>query len=259
MPSPFRGMDPYLEAHYLWEDVHAALANELRRQLQLQLRPRYIAALTPYVTYEDILIAETSAIKPDIAVLDRGHPPLAGGVQTLSAPHTAVSSDEPPEPAAKAQRIEIRQVGSDTLVTVIEILSPANKNPGSIAHEAYLFKRRDLLRSDVHLLELDLLRRGARWPFQTPLPAAPYYAFLSRAGRRPLVEVWPITFFEPPLLIAVPLRAPDPDVALDLGAALAQVYEQGAFDLRIDYTRPPPAPPLSEAEAARVAEVLRAR
>lgn len=57
----------------------------------------------------------------------------------------------------------------------------------------------------------------------------------------------------------MPLRAPDPDVALDLGAALAQVYEQGAFDLRIDYTRPPPAPPLSAAEAAQVEAVLRAR
>jgi hypothetical protein len=161
-----------------------------------------------------------------------------------------------PEVAAKTQRIEIRAVGSNTLVTVIEILSPSNKQAGTDSYEAYQRKRRDLLQSDVHLLELDLLRRGTRWPFNTVLPDAPYFAFLGRAGSHPLVEVWPITFCEPPLPVAIPLRPPDPDIALDLGLALAEIYEQGAFELRIDYRQAPPPPALSPDESVWIDKVL---
>jgi hypothetical protein len=106
-------------------------------------------------------------------------------------------------------------------------------------------------------LELDLLRRGVGWPFDTPLPDAPYFAFLSRAKHRPRVGVWPITFHEPPQPIAIPLLEPDPDIPLDLGLALANIYEQGAFELRIDYRREPPPPPLKPAEAAWLNERLR--
>lgn len=257
MPSPFPGMDPYLEANHLWEDVHARLANAISMQLQPNLRPRYIAALTPYVTYEDIAIAEVSAIKPDIAVLDHDPQPDRGATLTLTAPYTAISTVELPELPAKTQRIEIRTVGSDMLVTVIEILSPSNKRPGTDTYEAYQRKRRDLLQSKVHLLELDLLRRGVRWPFDTPLPDAPYFAFLSRVKHRPRVGVWPITFHEPPEPIAIPLLEPDPDIPLDLGLALANIYEQGAFELRIDYRQEPPPPPLTPAEAEWLNERLR--
>ena len=45
MPSPFPGMDPYLEGN-LWPDVHQALASEIRRQLANQLRPRYAVRLS---------------------------------------------------------------------------------------------------------------------------------------------------------------------------------------------------------------------
>lgn len=71
MPSPFPGIDPYLEAPELWEDVHAALASEIRAQLQPQLIPRDVAVLMPYVVYEDSAITETSVIRPDVAVQQR--------------------------------------------------------------------------------------------------------------------------------------------------------------------------------------------
>lgn len=199
MPSPFPGVDPYLEAPHLWEDVHSRLANDISAQLQPQLVPHYIAALTPYMTYEDIAIAETNAIKPDVAVLERM--PLHGGdtaTLTMEAPFTTATALDPMTIPIRSQRIEVRAVGTDKLVTVIEILSPINKRIGSAGHEAYSRKRRDLLNSDVHLLELDLLRRGMRWPTRDALPDAPYFVFLSRANRRPDVEVWPLTFREPP-------------------------------------------------------------
>lgn len=258
MPSPFAGMDPYLEAAELWEDVHANLATELRAQLQPQLVPRYVAVLTPYVTYEEIGIGEVSAVKPDVAVLSRPEqtPPSAAST-TIAAPLTGVTSLAEPEVPAKAQRIEVRAVGSETLVTVIEILSPANKRSGSESFEAYQRKRRDLLRSSVHLLEIDLLRRGVRWPLETALPPAPYFIFLSRAARRPTIEIWPAGFSEPLPAVPVPLRDPDPDATIDLGAALARVYELGAYALRVDYRREPPPPALSAEDSAGFNQRLR--
>jgi Protein of unknown function (DUF4058) len=251
MPSPFPGMDPYLEAADLWEDVHANLATELRAQLQPQLIPRYVAVLTPYVTYEDIAIGEVGMVKPDIAVLGPPtEPNTIGAPEPIEALLSGVTTIAEPEVPAKAQRIEVRTVGSETLVTVIEILSPANKRPGAESFEAYQRKRRDMLRSPVHLLEIDLLRRGVRWPIDTELPPAPYFVFLSRAARRPTVAIWPITFEAPLPRIPVPLRSPDPDAAIDLGAALARVYELGAYHLRVNYRRPPPAPALSADDAA---------
>lgn len=260
MPSsPFPGMDPYLEAAECWEDVHATLANELRSQLQPQLVPRYVAVLTPYITYEDIAVSEPVAIKPDVALLARpseAEPTTAAAA--TPAPILGVTALAEPEIPAKAQRIEIRAVGSDTLVTVIEILSPANKRAGSESFEIYQRKRRDLLRSPVHLLELDLLRRGLRWPLETPLPEAPYFVFLSRAGQRPTVAIWPLTFRETLPCIPVPLREPDPDVVLDLAMALERTYELGAYTLRINYRQAPPVPALNPADATWIDERLRA-
>lgn len=259
MPSPFPGMDPYLEAAELWEDVHANLATELRAQLQPQLVPRYVAVLTPYVTYEDIAIGEISAIKPDVAVqLLQPDARASAGPATSAAPLLGLSSIAEPEVPAKAQRIEVRQVRDEALVTVIEILSPANKRAGTESFETYQRKRRDLLRSPAHLLELDLLRRGVRWPMDTALPPEPYFVFLSRVALRPTVEIWPAGMHAPLPRIPVPLRDPDPDATLDLAAALARVYELGAYALRVDYRRDPPPPALSTDETERLAERLRA-
>ncbi len=259
MPSPFSGMDSYLEAAELWEDVHANLATELRAQLQPQLVPRYVAVLTPYVTYEDIAIGEVSAVKPDVAVLSRPASALSPNAPTaIAAPLTGVTTLAEPEMPAKAQRIEVRAVGSEALVTVIEILSPANKRAGTESFEAYQRKRRDLLRSPVHLLEIDLLRRGVRWPLDTALPPAPYFIFLSRGARRPTVEIWPAAFAERLPPVPIPLRDPDPDATIDLGAALARVYELGAYALRVDYRREPPPPALSATESEGLDEQLRA-
>jgi hypothetical protein len=251
MPSPFSGIDPYLEAPELWEDVHANLATEIRAQLQPQLVPRYVAALTPYVTYEDIIIGEPATIKPDVAVMQQREAPrpTMPAVGAVPAPILGVTALAEPEVPAKAQRIEIRTVGDQSLVTVIEILSPSNKRLGTESFEAYQRKRRDLLRSNVHLLELDLLRRGVRWPLETPLPDAPGFVFLSRAEQRPTVAIWPLTFRDPLPPIPVPLRLPDADVTIDLATALGRVYEQGAYALRIDYRKDPPAPAFSAADA----------
>jgi hypothetical protein len=160
-----------------------------------------------------------------------------------------VESLIPLEIPLRLHRVEIRATASQQLVAVVEILSPVNKRPSHDAYLAYQRKRRDILRSEVHLLELDLLRGGERPPLARPVPTAPYYVVLSRANRRPTVEVWPIQLADRLPVLPVPLLEPDPDVPLDLGAVVASVYERGAYASQIDYQQLPPPPALSKAEA----------
>jgi hypothetical protein len=213
--------------------------------------PRYVAVLTPYITSTPETQALSHTFHEFVPIREiRGSPPSA------LAPYSALLEEMATLPT-KAQRIEVRLVGSETLVTVIEILSPANKRPGTDSFDAYQRKRRDLLRSPVHLLEIDLLRRGVRWPIDTPLPASPYFCFLSRAYRRPTVEIWPANSRESLPQLAVPLRETDADATIDLAAALACVYELGAYHLRVDYRRDPPPPPLTTDESAWLDAQLR--
>lgn len=135
-------------------------------------------------------------------------------------------------------------------MTAIEILSPVNKRPGIDAADACERKRRDLFHGDAHVLEIDLLRGGRRPALEEPLPDVPYFVFLSRAERRPTIEIWPLSLREPIPVVPIPLRWPDPDVPLDLTDTLARVYRGGRYDLRIDYRQPPPPPSLSAEDAA---------
>ncbi|MBI2877012.1 MAG: DUF4058 family protein, partial [Candidatus Tectomicrobia bacterium] len=98
---------------------------------------------------------------------------------------------------------------------------------------------------------------GQRVPMQEPLPAAPYFVFLSRAGRRPIVEVWPIQLNERLPVVPVPLLSGDPDVPLDLQLALTTLYDALGYDLSVDYTRPAEVPLKGEA-AVWAVERLRA-
>ena len=141
------------------------------------------------------------------------------------------------------------------VVTVIEVLSPGNKRPGSDGRREYLNKRETVLRSPAHLLELDLLRGGERLPTIEALPRADYYAFVCRARRRPLAEVYPWTLYQPLPSIPVPLAQGDPEIALDLQAVFTTVYDRAGYDYALDYAQPV-APPLSEDEQAWCAAIL---
>ena len=79
--------------------------------------------------------------------------------------------------------VEIRDTANRQLVTAIEVLSPINKRGDGRAE--YLAKRRRILLSTAHLLEIDLLRQGQRVPMQQPLPRSPYFIFLSRGEKEP--------------------------------------------------------------------------
>jgi len=257
MPSPFPGMDPYIEGPEIWSDFHNNIAPEIQGQLNRVIRPRYVARLIPHVTYEVVEITQTRRIRPDLGVWQR-HPPhkemLSGVAVIAPAP---VESRVDLEFPLRYLTVEVRLTETLELITAIEILSPVNKNRKHQAYQDYQRKRRELLRSSAHLLEIDFLRAGERPPLEEPVPPAPYYVTLSRADRRPTVEVWPIQIWDALPTVPVPLLEPDPDVPLDLSATLAAVYERGGYADLIDYRRTPPPPKLDEEEADWADEWLR--
>ncbi|MEW5987365.1 MAG: DUF4058 family protein [Chloroflexota bacterium] len=260
MLSPFPGMDPYIESSTMWGDFHNDLAAEMRAELNKTIQPRYVARLIPYVTYDAIEVGQTYRIWPDVGVWQSPSTEswTGGGTATLVASSPVESLVEVEMPL-RLHRVEIRTVDNSILVTAIEILLPVNKRPLHQACLSYLQKRRAILRSGVHLLEIDLLRGGVRPPLERPVPAAPYYVTLSRVERRPRVEVWPIQLADKLPVLPVPLLTPDPDVPLDLGVIVAAVYERGGYASLIDYRQPPPPPPLTDEEAAWLDHYLRER
>jgi hypothetical protein len=197
MPSPFPGMDPYLEGN-LWTSFHAVFITEIVRQLNPRLAPRYLALVDKY--------------------------------------HVVNSCDDMLSKVPQ-RYLKIVDAQERKLVTLIEVLSPANKR--GAGRKKYLRKRDLALHSPLHLLEIDLLRLGRRVPMAQPLPAASYYVLLSRASRRPLSQVWPIHLDGALPTVPVPLTEPDADVALDLQRAFDETYETSGFQRAIRYREPP--------------------
>jgi hypothetical protein len=243
-------MDPYLEG-YLWPDVHSALAHKIRQQLAPQIQPKYVARLEISIIEDYSPEAEIGIMYPDVEVIkvsSRSHSsPLVPGdmggevVSPITAPLTI------PLPQVRLTTVALRDVAQNILVTSIEILSPINKREPNLSH--YRQKRERLREAHVHLLEIDLLRRGTRAWMHPRLPQASYLVLLTRAQAN-VVEVWPIALPEPLPILPVPLRSPDPDAVLDLSAALQAVYDEAFYQLSIDYTQDPPPPALSNEEMA---------
>src|SRR5437763_15475627 len=109
MPSPFPGMDPYLEEPGLWPDVHHRLISFAALSLTQQLRPKYYARIEErtYISDEKDLI-EAEIHEPALKVIERA---------------------------------------SRTVFAVIEILSPTNKFPTSRGWQSYEQKRHEIMHS----------------------------------------------------------------------------------------------------------------
>ena len=263
MPSPFPGMDPYLEG-YLWPDVHSALANKIRQQLAPKLRPRYAARLEIYVVEDASPESDIGILYPDVEVMQvrQQRTETTEAIYFASTPSGSVALTPPPltlpalQPVSlRLATVEIRDTAGNALVTCIEIISPANKREPNLRQ--YRKKRQRLYRAGVHLLELDLLRRGTR-PFAHPrMPEVPYAIALTRSHSG-LIDIWPLTLKDPLPILPVPLRSPDPDVALDLPTVMQEIYSEAAYDLSIDYLEPPPPPALSMKQEKFVQSLLRA-
>lgn len=259
--SPFPGMDPYLEATDLWPDVHTRLMNIFAEQLTPLLAPKYIAELSTQVVIEQVVeegLLSVSTSLPDVTITEPDSPEL-DSMETQTAAGVAIAPAPlrltlPLAVPTRLVTLYIRRREPDTLVAVIELLSPVNKRLGE-GRQEYLKKRAAFLEANAHFIEIDLLRRWPRMPFGGNVPDSAYLAMVSVAHERPECDAWPIEVPDPLPVLPVPLVPPDPPIPLDIGQALRTAYQRARYDLRIDYTTPP-TPPLSPEDAAWMAALL---
>ena len=267
MPSPFPGMDPYLEG-YLWPDFHQGLAAAIQAFLSPQLRPNYVARLAVRMIQDPNPEAEVGIMYPDIEVLSQrpSKPAPAtpyqrrGDVTTAAPPISPALAVPLLNYEVRLVNVEIRDSKTNQLITSIEILSPVNKRGQYL--RLYRRKRERLEAAGVHLLEIDLLRRGrrpartAQVTYSQALINIHYLISLLR-GDAATLEVWPLLVTDALPVVAVPLRVPDADAALDLASCFATVYENAAYDLSIDYTEVPPPPEFDLESAQWIENLLR--
>ncbi len=243
MPSPFPGMNPFLEQDDAWHDFHERYIPRLAAALTAQVRPGYIVKIDEHVYVHEMPDGPSRlAGRADVSVGGEGPVRLGPAVGVLEAPGRVRLPELDEERLAF---VEVRDRRDRTLVAVIELLSPSNKRPGA-DREQYLGERSRLLAAPVHLVEIDLLRGGRSLPAHDR-PACDYSVLVSRADERPSAQFWPIALREPLPTVPVPLLGDD-SAALDLQAALHQVYDEAGYEDYIYDGRP--EPPLAPADAA---------
>jgi hypothetical protein len=232
----------------------------MRERLQLQVRPRYFVNVEERVYVCEPHDPAIGVILPDVSITLREGVGAASGRPThgTAAAAPAILEMIMEDVEVKERRLTVHRTSDRSLVTVIELLSPANKVAGSKGLRNYLEKRSAVLHSLVHLIEIDLLRRGLRFPSVSPLPPGQYYIHVSRESMRPKGEVWAVSLREPLPSIPVPLAGNDVDATLDLGQVLRHVYDAAGYSLLLDYAGPPPAPPLADEDAVWVDAMIRA-
>ncbi len=249
MPSPFPGMDPWLEEPSGWPDFHSTFLVFLRGALSPGLPERYAAYLDQYVWLEDAEEESERGGKPDLFVSERGGDGTALSAAAIVAPAT---QNLPARLRRGARYLRIVDRGSRRVATIIELLSPSNKGADREAYEA---KRRDVIATRTNLVEIDLLRSGHRPP---PRSTTPYRILISRASDFPRADVWGFGVRDPIPVIPVPLDPGVPPAPLDLKPSLDRAYDEGNFGRDIEYTRPP-TPALSPADADWAAALLARR
>ena len=259
--SPFPGMDPYLEARHIWPDVHTRLMTIFARYLSPHLAPKYTAELETELIIDEIFpsIPGTN-LKTGYAAVTITEPtvdaPYAGSVVDVAS--VPIQLTVPMDVETRLVSLHIRHRESDQIVTVIELLSPVNKRTGD-GRAKYLTKRANYLNSNVHLVEIDLLRAHSRMPFGgnlDMLKQIDYLVMVSLNYRRPACDAWPLHLADLLPTIPIPLRHPDPSVMLNLQTALLTAYDEARYDLRVDYSQPPPFPSLSKADSSWVKNLL---
>jgi hypothetical protein len=251
-------MDPYLEEH--WRDIHHSFLTYARDDLQEHL-PRDLRARLEERVYVEPELGASRGIYPDVVVVE--HPGNGGG----AAVATEVEVTEPliihtdVEPATEGF-IEIIDVSSgNRVVTVIELISDANKRPGD-GQDQYRKKQREYVLGGVSLVEIDLLRSGERVlavpAAHIPSPHRTAYQICVTRGWGPRsYEVYRAPLREALPTIRVPLRPTDPDAPLILQAIIDRCYHNGRYN-DINY-RADPSPPLTPHDAEWAAELLTAK
>ncbi len=259
MPSPFPGMDPYVEDPVMWADVHHELISVARATLNRQILPKYVAAIDErvYLLDEDDPDHAYQRV-PDLRVFEAPVP--------SAAPQTSIAVAEAMEPIkvvllddqVREPFLQILDAASKQVVTIIEVLSPWNKQKGSPGRKSFTAKRREVMNSPTHWVEIDLLRQGERVRSRPSLKRYDYIVHACRADDDRQSVVWPIRLRQRLPVITIPLRKGDADARLNLQDILHEVYDRGGYERRIDY-KADPVPPLSGENAVWAREWLKGK
>lgn len=238
--SPFPGMDPYLEHPALWPDVHNRLIAAIADALVPLVAPRYYIGLerrTYLLKPDDVVFIG----RPDIAVTAT---PVAQRPLPAALPNTATVLDVevPMNDEVGETFLEVHEVSTGKLITLLEVLSPVNKSHPK-GRKEYTDKRADIFWSRTNLVEIDLLRAGEPMEIVGPPIQSNYRVLVSRGDRRPHATLYAFTLRQPIPSFSLPLLPEDEEPLVELGTILHGMYTRGRFDLRLDYTQPP-VPPL---------------
>jgi hypothetical protein len=222
MPSPFPGMDPFLEDANLWPEFHHHLILSLYQMVLPGLSDRYRARINQrhYVTEQALF--------------------------------TSILREEHHE-----EYIEIRQRSDGKLVTLVDVVSPHNKTTPD-GRAAYLDRRRASQIASASMVEIDLLLQGKPTLeySRDGLPDWDYAVTVTRSAQPDRFEISPATLQKKLPRFKLPLAADDKDTVLDLQQIFARAYEQGNFAARIDYGGEP-SMPLIEEDQKWLEELLR--
>jgi hypothetical protein len=265
MPSPFPGMDPYLESPDWFPDLHDGLIFLIKEALQTRLPSPYYARCRQRVWLDltfrppvepdvDILRAKSNKRRGQHRRKDRGG--VAVAEPLTSEPvvvHVQPIMGDPIEESYLV--IHRRQGTDDTVVAIIEVLSPSNKAPGEKGRDLYVAKQQETLLTTVHLIEIDLLRAGAHStavPLDLAVAAAgsfDYHVCVHRSDHPTDFFVYPIKLEARLPVMTIPLLAGDPEVSLDLQTVFDRAYDAGAYDRAVRYDLATVEPPLRPEQA----------
>ena len=238
MPSPFPGMNPYFEQPGEWRGIHSSILYLLLSQIAPRIKPAYFAKIeeTLYVDRADgerhhaFAIADVGITRVPLRFTSKN-----GSAVAVANP---VQARLPKLKKRTGKRLAIYNRADRKVVTIIEVLSPSNKNARQ-NHKPYLQKRAEILDSDVNLVEIDLLRSGRRMPLDDEL-TGPYSILVSRANERPDVQVWPFSLQDPIPQFPLPLSAKDVGPMVNLKAVIDRVYDEAELALTIYDEEPTP-------------------
>jgi hypothetical protein len=260
MSSPFPGMAPYLEQPNFWSSFHSRLIVAIADALAPQLLPQYYieVEIRTYLEGEDELLVGL----PDGVVY---LPSNADNVGQEAMPQGGTATQVRPQkvtlPMAsevKERYLEVREVGTDAVITVIEVISPKNKQGGQ-GRAKYERKRETVLETQTHWVEIDLLRAGKPMPMRGVSGVMDYRVLVSRSNLRPEADLYGFTLRESMPMFPLPLRQEDEAVMVDLQGIFAGVYDRAGYGVRLNYQQPLPPPALSSADQQWMTDLLQSR
>ena len=263
MLSPFPGMDPYLENRLIFPDFHDGFIAYLREAIQPGLPEPYYAALGRRAWVE---ISERF-VGPDVnVIIPRPRRPSSPSnitkiaSATLEVTRPVVVTVPHDEQSETTIEIYIGRGSDRRLVTAIELLSPINKQPGEKGRDLYLRKQTELLDSQCHLVEIDLLRGGTHTTavpedrLRHNIPSFAYHVCSHHFNHFEDFLIYPIQMTDPLPTISIPLLPGDGEVPVSLQQVFERTYAAGPYHREIDYSETVPLPKLTTEQMQWVKE-----